>query len=512
MSKLPAETDVIVIGGGPAGAAAAIRAAQLGHSVCLIERGGARWHHGHTQSLAPGALPLLDTIEVRDKIEARFPAASGVVLLWGNDRPQCRDFQGAGGLHIERSAFDRVMRRAAARAGAAVVLGATVLEARHESGASPAWAVRVAAGGRTITMRAPTIVDAAGRNSTVRGLRPPGSALRLSLPLLAILGRWSGGRLHGALVEAANDRWYWAGCSGDGAVTAAVFLDPRARPCDDGNLTRTCESLVRASRLLDRVVCGAPTRVIACDATGRHAHDPIGTRSIRVGEAALSVDPLSSQGIQTALVAGLQAAVVLNTWLRQPSRAAAADSFYRERHAEMVENSRINSARIYAEAAHRFATPFWCKRSGAERKPVSFAGRRPSDAFPDPSTPVRLAAGVQVTCTAVVRRELAEFAPAIVSADGDRPVAFVDDVPVGELAALVSAGMPAAEVVRAWCGRVGQGAAMRALSWMWQAGVIAADTKSIPPEIFRAGVTAGERDGARAGVLKTGEAPRAPIR
>jgi hypothetical protein len=178
----------------------------------------------------------------------------------------------------------------------------------------------------------------------------------------------------------------------------------------------------------------------------------------------------------------LQAAIVLNTWLRQPSGAAAADAFYRERHAEMVQSSRINTARIYAEAAHRFATPFWCERSGSEGELVGPAEGRPSDALPDPSTPVRLAAGVQLKCTAVVRHELAEFAPAIVLTGGERPVAFVDNVPVGELAGLLATGTPAVAVVRAWSGRVGQAAALRALRWMWQAGVIAADRDGRNPD------------------------------
>jgi 2-polyprenyl-6-methoxyphenol hydroxylase-like FAD-dependent oxidoreductase len=474
MSKLPAEADVIVIGGGPAGAAAALRAAQLGHSVCLIERAGTRWHHGHAQSLAPGALPLLDAIGVREEIAARFPAASGVTLLWAQDQPERRDFDGAGGLHIERSAFDRIMRDAAARAGA-VVLAATVLEARHDGASSPVWVVRVAAGGRTVEMRARVIVDAAGRSSGIPGLRPRGSASRHALPLLAILGRWSGVRMDGSLVEAAEDRWYWAGRSGDGAVTAAVFLDPRARPRGHADLARTYASLVKASRLLDPVMCGNPTRVIACDATSRHVLDPIGPRSIRVGESALSVDPLSSQGIQAALAAALQAAIVLNTWLRRSSQAAAADAFYRERHAEMAHRSRMNSARLYVEAAHRFPHPFWAARGGPEGESVAPAEERLCDGLPDPSTPVRLAAGVQLKCTAVVRHDLAEFAPAIVSTGRDRPVAFVDNVPVGELAGLLAAGTPALEVVRGWSERVGQAAAFRALRWMWQAGVISAD-------------------------------------
>ena len=59
MAELPAETEVLVIGGGPGGYVAAIRAGQLGHDTVLVERegvGGVCLNHGCIPSKA-----LLDT-------------------------------------------------------------------------------------------------------------------------------------------------------------------------------------------------------------------------------------------------------------------------------------------------------------------------------------------------------------------------------------------------------------------------------------------------------------------
>jgi flavin-dependent dehydrogenase len=454
-----------------------LRTAQLGHSVCLIERGTKCWHHAFAQSLAPSALPLLEAIGIREEVEARFARVPGILLFWADERPQYRDFDGAGGFQVQRPTFDNVIRHAAARAGATLVPEVTALAVRRDEHSSQGWIVRGAAGGQPFDIHAHLIVDAAGRSASIPGLRPWRSALRHSLPLLSILGEWRRGRMEArSLIEAATDCWYWAGISGDDSVSVAVFLDPRSPfPERGAPLARTYAQLVKASQLLEGALSGTPIQVTARDATSRHVIDPVGAFSIKVGEAALSVDPLSSQGIQTSLTGALQAAIVLNTWLRRPSRAAAADAFYRERHAEVLQNSRMNSCRIYAEAARRFATPFWSERSGSPSAPHSHAPPRARHAFPDPSVHVRLAAGVQLRRTAVVRNEVAEFVPAIVPAGRDRPVAFVDNVPVGELAGLVVGSAPAVEIVQAWSALVGEPAALRALSWMWQAGVIAAD-------------------------------------
>ena len=75
-------TDVTVVGGGPAGAASAIRLAQLGHRVVLVERAErGRPHVG--ESLPPTVLPLLQTLGVGERIEAaRFLRPRGAIVQW----------------------------------------------------------------------------------------------------------------------------------------------------------------------------------------------------------------------------------------------------------------------------------------------------------------------------------------------------------------------------------------------------------------------------------------------
>ncbi|MFP2928180.1 FAD-dependent oxidoreductase, partial [Pyxidicoccus sp. 3LG] len=75
-------TEVCVVGGGPAGAALALRLARLGHEVCLVERQAfPRPHLG--ESLAPGVWPLLDMLDVAEEVRrAGFLPAREALVRW----------------------------------------------------------------------------------------------------------------------------------------------------------------------------------------------------------------------------------------------------------------------------------------------------------------------------------------------------------------------------------------------------------------------------------------------
>jgi flavin-dependent dehydrogenase len=470
----PDSVDIAVLGGGPAGSAIAIKAAQLGHTVCVIERGCGPRHCQYGQSLAPSILPLLDVLGVRDAVEAaRFPRLSGVLVLWGENVPRFREFESGRGFHIERGVFDAILREGAIRFGAVVLCPAVVVGVEHTPELATPWTVRCAIGRERTELRAKIIVDAAGKWPAIPVARP-----RSSPPLIAVLGNWQMSRTTGAqsIVEAGADHWYWAGQQREGTVSIAVFFGPRSHlVAKSASLKTAYRSLIGESQMLRNVAGELLAPIIACDSTSRSVSNPLETDLVRVGEAALSLDPLSSQGIQTALTAGLQAAIVVNTWLRRPLRAAAADAFYRERHAEMIEHSETNSHRIYAEAANRFGTAFWRDRSSSRNERDPSRVLRRTTPVPDLFARLHLANKVRLTRMAVVRDDLAEFAPAIVWPGSHRPVSFVGSVPVGELATLLATGAGAQEVVRSWSSVVGEALALKALAWMWQTGVIDVD-------------------------------------
>src|SRR5207247_935039 len=111
-------TDVTVVGGGPAGAASAIRLAQLGHRVVLVERAErGRPHVG--ESLPPTVLPLLQTLGVGERIEAaRFLRPRGAIVQWdGLLRDVRDDARDEPGFQVDRGRFDALLLDAACACG-----------------------------------------------------------------------------------------------------------------------------------------------------------------------------------------------------------------------------------------------------------------------------------------------------------------------------------------------------------------------------------------------------------
>ena len=82
-SSLDLSADVIVIGGGPAGSAAATMLARKGWQVTLLEREQfPREHVG--ESLLPASIPVLEELGALDAVEsAGFLKKYGATMVWG---------------------------------------------------------------------------------------------------------------------------------------------------------------------------------------------------------------------------------------------------------------------------------------------------------------------------------------------------------------------------------------------------------------------------------------------
>src|ERR1700719_705409 len=108
------DAEVCVIGGGPAGAAFALRLARLGHDVVLIERSAfPRPRVG--EAMAPSIWTVLDVLEIRDEVaQAGFVRIEQSILRWaGGVDEDLSQPSGRFGLMVDRGRFDAILIEAA---------------------------------------------------------------------------------------------------------------------------------------------------------------------------------------------------------------------------------------------------------------------------------------------------------------------------------------------------------------------------------------------------------------
>jgi flavin-dependent dehydrogenase len=358
--------QVAVIGGGPAGSAAALALAQLGVAVLLVDPGVARPPVGET--LPPSAKPLLDRLGLRDRVAgAGFLPSVGNWSAWGGAEPWGRDFlyhRNGHGWHLDRQRFDALLRTAAQAAGAVPCRAALVQAASRPGGG---FRLGLSEGD---AIEVPLVLDATGRRSAFA--RTLGLRRRSIDRMVAIAGyvaRREGGPPEPAatLVEAAETGW-WYSAPLPQAQLVAVYMTDADLARDGvtglhGWLDRLAAAPQTGARAL-RYGAGLAGPPMVVPAASARLDRIAGTDWLAIGDAAASFDPLSSQGISSALETGMAAALACVRRLGGEGDALVAAGARHEAVWAEYETGRS----CYYGLEHRWtAAPFWARRQAARR-------------------------------------------------------------------------------------------------------------------------------------------------
>jgi len=159
--------DVVVLGGGPAGAAAAIAMARAGLGVVLLLRPG-NAAPARCETLPPEIRLPLTELGLWEQFQAGGPVRSpGFVSAWGGPELGATDtlFNPYGpGWHVDRGRFDAMLLAAATGAGVTVRRDDRLT--RVAGGPSGGCELEAVSGGRSVVWRAPFLIDATGRAAT----------------------------------------------------------------------------------------------------------------------------------------------------------------------------------------------------------------------------------------------------------------------------------------------------------------------------------------------------------
>lgn len=347
--------DVVVIGGGPAGCAAAIALKRLGvASVRLLEAGdGTRPRFG--ESLPPDIRLILAQLGLAEAfMTLGFDPCVGSASSWGDAALGYNDFlfnpHGLG-WHIDRARFDVFLREQAVAAGVELRLGAT-FDSATATGQGVRLRVRSDTG--VEILEAGFVLDATGRAARVARILGAERIEGDRLVCVAALTRIDPAGLLGqrSLLEAVDYGWWYAARLSPDEAIVVVSTDAdllRARRLHRPDAWREHLAATRhVAAALGRAE--RPSALIVRQARSSRLSQSAGPHWRAIGDAASVYDPIMAQGVTKAMLEGVAAA-------RDIGRSAA-DTDLDARFADYL----ALRDHFYGQEGRWPDAPFWARR------------------------------------------------------------------------------------------------------------------------------------------------------
>ncbi len=328
--------DVLVVGGGPAGATIATLLARQGRHVVMLEKDHhPRFHIG--ESLLPGNVPLFERLGVRDAVERIGMPKYGIEFV-PTDLPYCSYVDFAEGWdpskdmtwQVRRSELDELLFRHAAKEGTVTMEGAQVRQIDFDD--SGATVRAMLDDGGTRQWRARFVVDASGRD-TFLATRLGAKQRNRRHNSTALFGHFRNarrlpGRREGNISICWFEHgWFWFipladGTTSVGAVCWPYYLKARDKPLK----AYFFDTLALCPELYDRLK-DAELVDDQVHATGNFSYastHATGDRYLMIGDAYTFIDPMFSSGVYLAMQAAFDGAELVATALDRPTDYPAA--------------------------------------------------------------------------------------------------------------------------------------------------------------------------------------------
>jgi flavin-dependent dehydrogenase len=357
--------DVIILGAGPAGLALAARLAPK--KVLLLEYQPALALGMRIGESLPGAAKvLLQRLGVFEEfLSGNHLERSATVAVWDTEKPvwrdSLRDPSGPGWL-LDRRQFEQLLYHAARRSSATIHYGCQDFQVIRQP---DSWSL-IVEGGKTRHL-APVIVDASGRSASLaRRLGLTHTKQDSQICLHSFMPSVESDEDTTTRIIADRDGWWYSVRLANGYRVLAYHLD--AKHPDRQTLQQSETLLCRARNhpCLAEVLGQVKAAEVHIRAAGTSILDianldKTGPGFLAIGDAAITFDPVSSQGLFHALASAESAATAINAGCWQ--NPDALQKFQQE--LLSVSSHYLAKLHLTYQGPERFANaPFWAERRG----------------------------------------------------------------------------------------------------------------------------------------------------
>lgn len=355
--------DIIVVGAGPAGAATAVGLKRLGYRVAVISKP----RHPKTwegfSSRVVGALKSLELTHTLSTLSIPIPRK----VNWG-DKTDAANVE----FLVDRSRFDRGLLtdlrnkniEVFESACSAITMNSDYCVVNTESDQQLFARFIVEARGRATPAR--MYKTSADQHSGIDDVRAANTQKHRGPKSIVAVQRWllPKAREPGIFVGCFASGWYWLASAGgkefitQTCISADAVSGENKHFAQQWHLALPADSpgteYLRIAKPKDETQFKGSTAILHSEV--------VGTSFIRVGDAAMAVDPLSGNGVFQTLSSALAAPAVINTILRRPQDAQLAARFYRAR----LEHLFWRFARMGRDFYQMYKSPnaqtFWRER------------------------------------------------------------------------------------------------------------------------------------------------------
>jgi len=340
--RIPAQCDVLVIGGGPAGSSVAIELARSGVDVVLLER--ATFPRNQVgESLIPHFWKFADNLGLSEKIQRQgFVAKAGGITLW-NGKIRQISFAKFGyqrpGLHVERDIFDDLLLMHAQDCGAQVFCRVMVKKVNFKNNDHPVVSFfdKRQDENEQGSVRCQYVIDASGHNTFLANSFKTRQLINPELNYLSLWGYFKDSRYVGVdrkshdaselssakpvtFVTSYRSGWLWhiilRGKTSVGLIIPVEQFKSVGPEQRERYFLQACEEIPSVAKLLEnaRFIEGSlqfrPNYSYFCEKI-------CGDNYYCIGDAAAFADPIFSHGVQNAFYNAAVACLAIKASLKR---------------------------------------------------------------------------------------------------------------------------------------------------------------------------------------------------